>query len=84
MVNCVSSKEVMRVPAIPVETADRAETAQIASAFFVSAERAIEEIIVRQSPILVDRILACTVVCAWERNLGTLILQLHIYIIIIF
>lgn len=74
MVSCASSREATRVPAIRVETVDRAERAQTASASSASAERAIEETIVRQSPIPVDRILACMVAYAWERNLGSLIL----------
>lgn len=72
--NCASSREAMRVPAIRVETADRAERARTASASSVSAEQATEEITVRRSPIPVDRILVCTVAYAWERNLGSLIL----------
>lgn len=48
MVNCVSSRGAMRVPAILVETVDRVERAQTASASSASAERATEEITVRQ------------------------------------
>lgn len=73
-VSCVNSREAMHVPAIHVETVDHAERVQIASASSASAERVIEEIIVRQSPIPVDRILAYMVVYAWEKNLGSLIL----------
>lgn len=63
----------MRVPAILVETADRAERVQTALASSAFAERATEEITVRQWAIPVDRILAYTVVYAWEKNLGLLI-----------
>lgn len=74
MASCASSRGAMHVPAIRVETADRVETAQIASAFSASAEQATGVITARQSPTLVDRILAYTVVYALERNLGSLIL----------
>jgi len=74
MASCASSREVMRVPAIRVETADHVERARIASASSVFAERATEEITVKQSPIPVDRILACMVAYVWEKNLGLLIL----------
>lgn len=73
--SCASSREAMRVPAIRAETAARAERALTASASSASVERATEEITVRQSPIPADRILACTVAYAWERNLGSLILK---------
>ena len=74
MASCANSREVMRVPAIRVETADRVERVRIASASSVFAERATEEITVKQSPIPVVRILACTVAYVWEKNLGLLIL----------
>jgi len=63
----------MRVLLIRVEMADRAERARTVSASFVSAEQATEEITVRQSPIPADRILACTVAYAWEKNLGSIL-----------
>lgn len=82
MVSCANSREATHVLAIRVETVVRAERARTASVSFASAERAIEEITAKQSPILVGRILAYTAACALVTNLGSfmklLILNFHL------